>query len=187
MSPSTLIWNSPLPAEWPVRADSLKVKNYTKNTQQIIFFISRKINTNYFGPKLFWTKAFPGPKKLKPSVPGGLRIFRAFASLFFCCCCCKNWHCCPLKLRLLGQADYFFLCVKIDFPVDYCQKSLPLWICCSVLNYGGPLATSEKYGETTTFANSLLWNLYIIIISDIFMSIAWLLISNIFKEGHAKS
>ena len=69
MSPSTLIWNSPLPAEWPVRADSLKVKNYTKNTQQIIFFISRKINTNILGPNFFEPKLSPAQKNLNQVYP----------------------------------------------------------------------------------------------------------------------
>ena len=69
MSPSTLIWNSPLPAEWPTLADSLKVKNYKKNTQQIIFFISRKINTNILGPNFFEPKLSPAQKNLNQVYP----------------------------------------------------------------------------------------------------------------------
>ena len=43
----------------------------------------------FFWPKkVFWVQAFltqilPGPNFFKLSIPGGLRIFRAFASLFF--------------------------------------------------------------------------------------------------------
>ena len=38
---------------------------------------------NILGPNIFDPKRLPGQNFFKPSVPGGFRIFRAFASLFF--------------------------------------------------------------------------------------------------------
>ena len=58
-----------------------------KTFLKIIQFIE-KIYNHILG-QVFWVQTFsiqilPGPNFFKPSVPGGLRIFRAFASLFLC-------------------------------------------------------------------------------------------------------
>ena len=46
------------------------------------YLIQQDNEYNYFGPNLFRPKALPGPNFFKLSIPGDLRVFRAFASLF---------------------------------------------------------------------------------------------------------
>ena len=41
-----------------------------------------RISIKQNGPKLFGPEAYPAQTFFKPSVPGDLRVFRAFASLF---------------------------------------------------------------------------------------------------------
>ena len=135
MSPSTLIWNSPLPAEWPVRADSLKVKNYTKNTQQIIFFISRKINTNILGPNFFEPKLSPAQKNLNQVYPAAcassellracfisLLLFFFFFSFIFVCVCIFVCLCVYLCL-----CRYLYLQWKREAGAGGSTVSLEKW------------------------------------------------------------
>ena len=87
---------------WKVKSETWKVKSekwspYVKSEKWVLVGfpeISMKVCKNasmqVFWVQTFLTKILPGPNFFKPSEPGGLRIFWAFASLFGCMVTPKN-------------------------------------------------------------------------------------------------
>ena len=68
------------PPAWPIPGNPTQTQNWK-------FIFLKLLNSARKSIKIFWAQTFstqslPGPNFFKPSVPGDLRVFRAFASLF---------------------------------------------------------------------------------------------------------
>ena len=69
--------------EYPV-GQSVSPKRIRKTYMfSLNYPIQRENQWKYFGLNFFWPEAYPAKTFFKPSVPGDLRVFRAFASLFY--------------------------------------------------------------------------------------------------------
>ena len=94
---------------------------------EISMKVCKNASMQVFWVQTFLTQILPGPNFFKPSVPGGLRIFRAFASLFKqqglsksktgVLSCCK-WKDCS---ELQWSPTFWVLTCLIS--KDYCNES----------------------------------------------------------------
>ena len=132
----------------------LKKKTNLEKKQKIIFLelsnSARKL-VKFFWPQSCWTRSLPGPNFLKPSVPGDLRVFRAFASLLFILLWHKFWMQ-NLHPKTLNNTQRIHLKVKYAVPQvqsgkNYSWKNFYTDTVCAVVS-----VTNIRYVSMAQFA-----------------------------------
>ena len=87
---------------------------------EISMKVCKNASMQVFWVQTFLTQILPGPNFFKLSVPGGLRIFRAFASLFHN----WSWDLAGVKIRFFTWWKQGWLAHSKGRKIERCEASL---------------------------------------------------------------